>query len=401
MGNKLNLSDPTFLTDRRKNYRTLRTTTPVAVSELNGEEVVVLTRYRDVDALLRDPRARVQPAAGEFPSHLGNGPASLFYRLSLPSMDAPDHMRLRKVLTPALGPPAVARMEKWVAEIIERRLDEVGDKSVIDAVEQFGNTIPADVPCRLLHIPPEDAELLVSRVDELNAVFSQSDMGVEALARTDDAGRFFFGYFEELIERHQGLPEEDFLGALIKAEERGQMNREELTTALIDVFMGSYHTTKVSLTNAINALALYPEQRAALIADPFLAARAWEEVLRFDTPIHFRHRYVSEPLTIHDHPIQPRVRVLLGLASANWDETIFENPDVFDISRPPNRHFAFGGGGHFCLGAQLSRLEGRLFLPMFLSRFPDFRLVDLPHPRYNDLTFVFAKRLTIELIREH
>jgi len=401
MNTRIDLSAAAFLRDRRHSYRRLRTETPLAVTELNGEETVVLTRYRDVDALMRDNRARVQPATGEFPSHLGEGPAALFYRLSLPSMDAPDHTRLRKVLLPALTPQAVARMESWVTEIVDRRLDEVGDRSVIDVVQQFGNTIPADVPCRLLHIPAEDTDRLVSRVDELNAVFSQSDMGADALARTNAAGRFFFDYFDSLIETHQGLPEDDFLGALINAEHVGHMNRQELATALIDVFMGSYHTTKVSLTNAINALALYPTQRALLVSDPSLAPRAWEEVLRFDTPIHFRHRYLVEPLTIHDYEIKPRVRVLLGLASANWDETVFEHPDVFDISRPANRHFSFGGGGHFCLGAQLSRLEGKVFLPRFLARFPDFRLVDLPHPRHNDLTFVFSTRLCIELTRKH
>jgi cytochrome P450 len=201
------------------------------------------------------------------------------------------------------------------------------------------------------------------------------------------------------MDRHRELPEQDIVGALIKAQERGEMQREEAAAVLADIFLGSYHTTMVSFTNAVNALALYPQQRAALIADPSLAARAWEEVLRFDSPVHFRHRYLSEPLTIGNCRLEPKVKIMMGLAAANWDDTVFDNADAFDISRPSNRHLAFGGGGHFCLGSQLSRLEGKLFLPRFLARFPNFRLADQPVVRSSALTFPYTERLCIELIR--
>jgi cytochrome P450 len=103
-------------------------------------------------------------------------------------------------------------------------------------------------------------------------------------------------------------------------------------------------------------------------------------------------------MCIGDFNIDPGVRLLLGFASANWDETVFENPDSFEISRKPIRHFAFGSGRHFCLGAPLSRLEGRILLPRFLSRFPNYRLVN-PPARNEDLTFPFIERLFIELGR--
>jgi cytochrome P450 len=186
------------------------------------------------------------------------------------------------------------------------------------------------------------------------------------------------------------------MGVLIEAERTGAIDHEECVALAIDVLLGNYHTTVVSITNAVHAFALFPEQHRILVENPDLAARAWEEVLRFEAPVHFRLRYVSAPMSIGDFNIDPGVRLLLGLASANWDETVFENPDSFMISRKPIRHFAFGSGRHFCLGAPLSRLEGRIILPRFLSRFPNYRLVNFPPARNEDLTFPCIERLFIE-----
>jgi cytochrome P450 len=396
-GEKLDLSDPVFLQNRRDSYRRLRNDDPIARTELNGEKTVVLTRYEDITAILKDKRSLMQPAVGEFPAYIGNGPAGTFYRLSLPSIDA-DHTRLRKIVAPAFTPQNIARFEGWVAEIIDRRIDEIANKPVIDVVAALSDAIPVDVACKLFHIPREDAAPLVSRVNELNAVLAQADMTPEQLARSDEAASVFFKYFRQLVEGHRDLPESDIVGALSKAELSGEMSSEQVDTFLVDIFLGNYHTTMVAFTNAIHALALFPEQRAALAADPSLAARSWEEVLRFDSPVHFRHRYVSEPVTLRGYTIEPRVKIMLGLASANWDEAAFEHPNAFDIARPTNRHVTFGGGGHFCLGSQLSRLEGKLFFPKFLARFPNFRLTDPLPVRSTNLTFPFMERLSIEIV---
>ena len=399
MDNRIDLSDPEFLKDRRKSYRTLRTTAPVAFTVLKGEETVVLSRHRDVEALLRDRRTVIQPTAGAIPSYLGSGPASRFYRWSLPMVDPPEHNRLRRVVSPSFTPQAIARLEQWVAVIIERRIEEVQDGSVIDVVEQLGDTIPVDVACQLFHIPPADAARLVSRVNDIIPVLSEDEMNAEQLARADNAALGYFEYFSKHLDDHRGFPEQDIVGALSRAREAGLMHPEEAAAVLTDIFLGSYHTTMVSFTNAIHALALYPQQRAALIADPSLAARAWEEVLRFAPPVHFRHRYISEPLVIDGYRLESKVKVMMGLAAANWDETAFDNPDVFDILRSPNRHVAFGGGGHFCLGSQLSRLEGKIFLPRFLARFPHFELAAEPPVCSSAPTFPFIEHLYIRPVR--
>jgi cytochrome P450 len=392
----INLNDPEFLKDRRSSYRALRTNTPVAVTELDGEKALVLTRYQDVDKVTKSAASIVQPEAGHFPSNIGDGPSADFYRRSLPSIDHPLHSELRRIISPVFLPQSIATMEQWVIEVVERELDSIAQMPVVEVKDQLAHRIAVGVICKVLHVPQEDGDLLTSKVGDLVQIFSQGSLTKAILDKTDNAAIELAKYFGALLERLSDLPQTDFMGALSAAERSGAIAREECVALAIDVLLGNYHTTVVSITNAVNAFALFPQQQRILLANPDLAARAWEEVLRFEAPVHFRLRYVGARMSIGDFNIDPGVRLLLGFASANWDETVFENPDSFIISRAPIRHFAFGSGRHFCLGAPLSRLEGRIILARFLSRFPNYRLVNGPPARNDDLTFPAIERLFIE-----
>jgi cytochrome P450 len=393
----VHLNDPDFLKDRRRGYRGLRTNTPVAVTELDGEKAIVLTRYQDVDKVMKSPESIVQPEAGHFPGNIGDGPSAGFYKRSLPSIDHPLHSDLRRIISPVFMPQSIAMMEQWVIEVVERELDSIVEMPVVEVKDRLAHRIAVGVICKVLHVPEEDGDLLTSKVGDLVQIFSQGSLTGAILDKTDKAAVDIADYFGALFERLPDLPETDFMGALVAAQRTGAIDQEECVALATDVLLGNYHTTVVSITNAVNAFALFPEQHRLLVENPDLAPRAWEEVLRFEAPVHFRLRYVSARLSIGDFNIDPGVRLLLGFASANWDETVFENPDSFDISRKPIRHFAFGSGRHFCLGAPLSRLEGRIILPRFLSRFPNYRLVNLPPARNEDLTFPSIERLFIEL----
>ena len=394
----VSLNDREFLKDRRKSYRALRTNTPIIATELDGEKAIVLTRYQDVDTVTRSPQSIVQPKAGHFPNNIGNGPSAEFYKRSLPSIDHPLHSQLRRIISPVFLPQSIATMEQWVIEVVERELDSIAKMPVLEVMDQLAHRIAVSVICKVLHVPEEDGDLLTGKVGDLVQIFSQGSLTKTILDKTNNAAIQLTDYFSALLERLPDLPETDFMGALTAAGRTGAIDHEECVALAIDVLLGNYHTTVVSITNAVNAFALFPEQHRILVENPGLAARAWEEVLRFEAPVHFRLRYVSAPMCIGDFNIDPGVRLLLGFASANWDETVFENPDSFEISRKPIRHFAFGSGRHFCIGAPLSRLEGRILLPRFLSRFPNYRLVN-PPARNEDLTFPFIERLFIELGR--
>jgi cytochrome P450 len=397
MDRYIDLGDTSFFENRRETYRKLRNENPIALAELNGEPTAVITRYEDVMALLTSKIATVQPAPDEFPSYIGTGPASHIYRSALPSLDDPDHGILRKVMAPAFGPSAVARLSQAVSEIMVNRLNEIEDEPVIDFVARLGSTIPVDVACHLLHVPLEDGGTLVSHVDGVNLIFSQQQLSAEELDMANAAAEAFFRYFSTLLDNSPDSDAQDIFSLLAEAERNQVIDRDHCITMLLDVFLASYHTTMVSLSNAIEALAYHADARSLILEDSSSAAQTWEEVLRYDSPVHFRHRYVREAITLSGHVIRPRTKVMVGLASANNDETVFTHADTFRMSEQSGRHVAFGGGRHFCLGAFLSRLEGRIFLPQFLKRFPNFQVAGPKPPRAPNLTFPHIERLMLEL----
>ncbi|WP_406640243.1 cytochrome P450 [Amycolatopsis sp. WGS_07] len=359
---RLDPSDPAFSADRHTTYRRLRETAPVARTVVNGQDSWLLTGYAEVEKALKSAANVVQPRPGEFPAHIGAGPAAEFYRFSLPNVDAPAHTRLRKLAAPAFQPRSVKRMRAWVEEIILGGLDELAERDdVVDFVREYAMKIPALIACRLLHAPPQDATTVLERMPGLNAVLSQGDITPEQLAEADATAQFYFDYIGDIVDTMRGkLDDDDPVGALLLAEADGErLSRTELVVTLVGFFVASYHTTMVAMTNAVYALARHQDQFRRLAEDPSLAGAAWEENLRFEAPVHFVWRYAGAGTELSGTPIREGEHLLLGLAAANRDPARFARPDTFDVGRTDNRHLAFTAGGHFCLGAPLSRLEGR------------------------------------------
>lgn len=393
------LKSADFLADRYPTYRRLQKDFPFFEIEINGESCKVLTRYSDVDEVLRNPLATVQQAPGVFPERIGKGAASRFYRESLPNIDAPDHTRIRRIVTPAFNPKTVANMRGWVEKVIVDHLDRLEDAGEIDFVSAFADPVPAEIACRLLHVPISDAGELFARQHGLNAVLSVADITPERLAEADASAAFYYEYMDDVLDALKGkLPEDDFVGALMAAEDADNgLTRSELVTTLIGFLVASYHTTKVAMSNAVLAFLNHDGERARLVAQPDLARTAWEESLRYDAPVHFVHRYASEALVVGGREVEKGQRLLLGLHAASRDEARFSHADRFVIDRSDNRHLAFAGGGHFCLGSQLSRLEGDVLLRTIFQRFPRMRLTETRLDRVPDLTFPMLLRMMVDL----
>ncbi|NHV24866.1 cytochrome P450 [Burkholderia sp. D-99] len=393
------LKSAAFLADRYPTYRALQADFPHFAVDINGEQCIVLTRYSDVDEVLRNPLASVQQAPGEFPERIGKGDAARFYRESLPNIDAPDHTRIRRIVTPAFNPKTVANMRGWVEKVIVDHLDKLDGENEVDFVADFADPVPAEIACRLLHVPVSDAPELFAQQHGLNAVLSVSDITPERLAQADASATFYYEYMDDVLDALKGkLPEDDFVGALMAAEGADNgLTRSELVTTLIGFLVASYHTTKVAMTNTVLALLNHGSEKARLMANPDLARAAWEESLRYDAPVHFVHRYASEAMTVGGTPVEKGKRLLLGLHAASRDEARFPEANRFVIDRPDNRHLAFAGGGHFCLGSQLSRLEGDVLLRSLFQRFPEMRLTESHFERVPDLTFPMLLRMTVAL----
>lgn len=395
---RLDATDPEFTSDRFGTFRSLRERHPVARTVVNGQPSWLITRYSEVESVLKDPSCTVQPKPGEIPSYVGTGPASEFYKFSLPNIDPPTHTRLRKLAAPAFAPRSIKTMKEWVEEIIVSGLDRlIGFDGEFDFVHEYATRVPAMIACRLLHAPMSDAETVLQKMPALNPVLSQSDITAEQLAAADEAAQFYIDYIGDLVDTLRGkLGDDDAVGALINAESDGdRLSRTELVITLVGFFIASYHTTMVAMTNAVHALLKHPDQYARLANDPSLAASAWEESLRYDSPVHFIWRHAGPDLSLNGIRIPQGDHLMLGLASANRDPDRFEQPDTFDIGRPENKHLAFTAGGHFCLGAPLSRLEGEIFLRELPQRLPGLELREQQINRLPDLTFPVIGRLTV------
>jgi cytochrome P450 len=393
----LDLGDPTFHTDRFAVYRQLRDHDPVARTGPDGARIV-LSRYADVERIFKDPLMRVQPAAGRFPDNIGTGAGATFHQLSLPDLDAPTHTRLRKLAVQAFAPRTMATMRSWVEEIIAGNIEALGAADgEVDFVETFAQRVPAEIACRLLHAPASDAGTVLRRMPALNPLLSHGPITPEQLAAGDETAEFYFDYLGRIVDSLRGrLGPEDPVGALMRAEEAGgRLSRDELIVTLVGFFIASYHTTMTAMTNAVHALLRHPGQMRLLAAEPDLAPAAWEEVLRWQSPVHFITRYAGYEFELHGETIAEGTQLLLGIASANRDERRFADPDAFDIRRTGNRHLAFTAGGHYCLGAPLSRLEGEILLRLLPRRLPAMTLTVPDPPWSDDLVFRWMTALTV------
>lgn len=232
----------------------------------------------------------------------------------------------------------------------------------------------------------------------LNRVLTHTPLTPDELAEADEVAQFYFDYIGEIIDSKRGkLGPEDPVGALMLAEEEGgRLSRDELIVTLVGFFIASYHTTMTAMTNAVHALLSHPDQMRLLAADPDLAPHGHGRRCCAGS-----RRCTSSPGTpayefeLHGETIAEGTQLLLGIASANRDERRFPDPDTFDIRRADKRHLAFTAGGHYCLGAPLSRLEGDILLRLLPQRLPAMALIDTNTPRTDDLVFPVMTALMV------
>jgi cytochrome P450 len=394
------LASAAFFVDHYPTYRTLRDHFPVFHTEVDGEKCVILSRYQDVDAALRHPLVTVSSEPGKSPERFGPGFLERFYRETLSDMDAPHHTKVRRLLTGAFTPLAVEKMRSWIEAVVERHLARIGDNAEIDWVTDFASAVAAEVSATLVHAPLADVETLLARGHELLAAVGVS-LTPDGLEKAEAVACLYYQYWEDVLNslRRQKLPPEDIVTLLLAAEgQEDGLTHGEVVTLLFGFMLASYHMMKVALTNALEALLRHPDQKARLVAQPELARSAFDEGLRYEGPVHFRTRYASGPIAIGGVDIKAGQRLLLGLQAANRDGRRFPDPDSFIIGRPAVRHLGFGTGAHFCIGAQVARLEGEIVLQRVFQRFPNMRIKEVPSVPGGDLTFSMLMHLDLSLL---
>ena len=363
------LANPAVLPDPYPLLAGLRAASPFA--ELDGAFVVV-GRYADCSAVLRDPRASSQRDKS-LVAQGGPGPVRRRERPSFLSLDPPDHTRLRRLVSKAFTARTVARLEPRIRAVTGELLGAAAAARQLEVVSQLAYPLPVRIISEMLGVPVEDHPRFAGWSARL-ASSLQPGFGLdpaEALARAEAAqiaSDEFAAYFRELIARRRAQPTDDLLSEMISTEDAGQkLTEDELIATCILLLVAGHETTVGLISNAILALLRHPGQLALLQDDPSRAAGAVEETLRYDAPVQMTARVARDSMQIGNVAARDGALVLLLLAATGRDPDAFANPDTFDIRRGTANHLAFAAGPHFCLGAPLARLEAAIALQEFAA----------------------------------
>lgn len=368
--------------------RTVRPVLEVPVPNYAGPGVWMLTRYRDVHSVLRDPRFSVERLRAplmrdnldrmpEFLRQSATGMRSMLI------MDPPDHTRVRKLVNQAFTPKRVAALRGHIEVIVRELVDEAQAKGSFDLIHDVAEPLPAIVIAELLGVPAEDHRQFRQWSSAMINGFASP--GAEARATGAEAARQIFVYLADIIAARRRAPREDLISAMIAAqEERDALTDAELLATGNLLLLAGHETTTNLIGNGTLTLLREPDQWKRLVKEPALLPTAIEELLRYDGPVQATVRVALEDVAIDDQVIPEGSLVVVSIGSANHDPDTFENPDQLDLARVPNPHLAFGFGTHFCLGAPLARLEARLAFDALTQRFPGLSLVnDRPVYRTN------------------
>jgi cytochrome P450 len=372
-------------------YRRLREADPVHRSRAIRGWIVF--RYADCLAILRDSRFSAddrhyvgyeRERAAAIQDGLVN-PAEPDEPVML-RRDPPDHTRLRSLVNKAFTPRAIEMLRARIEALTSELLDALATRDQADIIADFAVPLPVTIIAEMLGIPAEDRHTFKRWSDHLVGFLDpQASPGPEILRATADE---FFTYMDRIASERRAAPRDDLLSALVLAEERGdRLSQQELHGTLALLLAAGNETTTNLIGNGLVALLRHPDQLARLRAEPTLIDSAIEELLRWDSPVQFTARMPTEDLEFQGKRFRRGEAVVVVLGAANRDPAVFESPETFDIARPDNRHLSFGYGIHFCLGAQLARLEARIAFSALLRRFPNLRLAS-DSVRWRRLTFL-------------
>lgn len=339
---------------------------------------VIVSRYADLDMIYRDTKRFISDKKAVFGPKFGVGsPLYEHHTTSLVFNDPPLHTRVRKVMVGAMNPRALAQMEPGLELLVESLLDEMQDKPEVDLIESFAGAIPIEVIGNLLDIPRNEREPLrawsLAILGALEPKLSQ-----EQLASGHTAVEDFKRFLRHIIEdraANPGDPDIDVLTRLMQTEGEG-LTEVELYQNCIFILNAGHETTTNLIGNALALLDRHRDKREELIATPSLLPTAVDEFLRLESPNQFGNRLTTEPIELYGETIPTGTDIHLCIGAANRDPRQFDNPDEMQLDRRPNKHLAFAGGAHTCVGLTLARMEGRIAVGGLLNRFPNYELTE-------------------------
>jgi len=361
-------------------YALLRGANPVfrvPSPDTEGAGQFILTRYEDVQQVLRDARFSVDRGRSDFfMRNRDRLPPSIVAALlgeqgglrSMLVLDPPDHTRIRGLVSKAFTPRQVTRLRERIAELVRELLDAVEPNGRMDVMTELAAPLPAIVIADLLGVPREDYAVFKAWATDVVSVVGNPDP-LGAIARADAAMQGLLAYLGDIIAKRRRDPRDDLISAMIAAQEaHDALSDAELLATSNLLLLAGHETTTNLIGNGLYALLRHPAELARLEREPALLKSAIDEMLRWDSPVQATFRIPTEEVALGGQILPKGALVIAAIGAANRDPAVFPDPDRFDVGRADNRHLSFGFGVHFCLGAPLARLEGELVFSALLAR---------------------------------
>jgi cytochrome P450 len=374
---------PELLDDPYPVYHRLRAEDPVHRSPLG---LYVITRYSDVSSVLRDKRFGkdfVGQATQRHGAQILDEPVYRSMRHWMLTQNPPDHTRLRGLVVQAFTARRVEDMRPRIQQIVDATLDRIEARGHADLIADFAFRLPVTVICEMLGIPRDHHEMFLTGARESGRLLDPVPLSRAELDAANAHNLAAAAYFQQLFELCRREPGEDLTTRLVQAEEQGiRLTNEELTANIILLFGAGHETTVNLIGNGLLALHRNPNQLALLREDPSLTPNAIEELLRYDSSVQGTGRTALEDVEVGGTVIRKGEAVLCLLGAANRDPAVYPEPDRLDITRGNIRPLSFGGGIHFCLGAQLARIEGEIAIASLLRRLPNLAIDNPEHPNW-------------------
>jgi len=381
---------PEFIRNPYPHYERLRTTDPMHLTPLG---MYVASRHAEASLVLRDKRFGKEYAERtirRYGPKVMEEPVFRNFALTMLQQDPPDHTRLRGLVVKAFTARRVEDMRPRIQQVVDETLDRVIPQGKMDLIEDFAFRLPVTIICDMLGIPEEHRETFYAGSRDSGRILEPVPLSPEEISQGNARTAMGAMYFQQLFELRRKNPGDDLTTQLVQAEEDGsKLSNEELTANIVLLFGAGHETTVNLIGNGLLALHRNPDQLTLLKANPSLITNAIEEFLRYDSSVQMSGRVALEDIEdLGGKRIPKGESVLCLLGSANHDPAVYpDRPEQLDITRPNVKPLSFGGGIHFCLGAQLARIEAEIAISTLLRRLPDLRLDDAENPEWRP-TFV-------------
>ena len=338
----------------------------------DGEGFWSVATHAETLAVLRDPDTYSSVTGGERPFG-----GTLLQDLPIAGqllnmMDDPRHAAVRRLVSSGLTPRMIRRVEDDLRERARRLLDDVEPGTPLDFLVDVAAEVPMQMICILLGVPESERHWLFEAI-EPSFDFGGSRKASITRLSVEEAGSRMYAYGQELIAAKRAQPSDDMLSVVVNSADPELSDIESYLFFNL-LFSAGAETTRNAIAGGLLALAEHPDAYRELRADPAVLPTAIEEMVRWTAPSPSKRRTVTRPATLGGQSLEPGQKVLVWEGSANRDGAVFADPELFDIRRKPNPHMGFGHGVHYCLGANLARLELRVLFEEILGRYSGVRL---------------------------